>query len=633
MNKNMKEEFLHPSEEFSVIPFWFWNDELSEEEIASQMRQFKEKGIDGFVIHPRLGLPESIGYLSETYFHYVTYAVEYARQLNMHVVLYDEAMYPSGSAHGMVVQRHPEYASKGLLRTQSKEEAEQNFIIAGKQMQGNIIAANEEEGETWYYAMVPSKGTIRGVYYGEDDGESNAPWSADLLSEAAVRSFLTITYEAYYQHLKDYFGSTVWAMFTDEPNILGRCAREDLIPWSEGILEELEKNGGKKENLKYLFSSQTTDSKESDAHNTKMPSEAEKQLDAYKKTIHDRMSKSYYQQIGNWCRAHGVGLTGHPEKSTDIGYLQYFDIPSQDIVWRFVAPEDEKYITGEHSTMGKCSADSARHRGKRKNGNECFGCCGAVEDPYRFTREDMLWYCNWLFVRGVNVIYPHAFYYSVRGRRKEERPPEVGMHSAFWSEYKPLADYCKRMCGLLTDAVNQTEIAVLCTKDELSWQIARPLFEHQIEFNYLEEELLSSCKLDQNALKIQKQAYRIIICNRAGYEKETEEVLKQYQENGIIILSYDNDQDLLDRLDKVHENDVVLAHFEKDLRCTHLKKEGQDMFIITNEGVSTIQNIFQIRNRQIKEVWNAMDGTITEVNRKCYDLSLLPSTSMILILQ
>ncbi|MGB8451066.1 MAG: hypothetical protein WCD89_01915 [Anaerocolumna sp.] len=38
----------------------------------------------------------------------------------MKVVLYDEAMYPSGSAHGKVVKNNPGYASKGLKMTEHK---------------------------------------------------------------------------------------------------------------------------------------------------------------------------------------------------------------------------------------------------------------------------------------------------------------------------------------------------------------------------------------------------------------------------------------------------------------------------------------------------------------------------------
>ena len=107
-------EFESPSAEFSPLPFWFWNDTLTEEEIARQMHAFKGKGVDGFVIHPRLGLDPEIPYMGERWLHFVRYAVSLAKELDMKVMLYDEAMYPSGSCCGQVVAENPAYAAKGL---------------------------------------------------------------------------------------------------------------------------------------------------------------------------------------------------------------------------------------------------------------------------------------------------------------------------------------------------------------------------------------------------------------------------------------------------------------------------------------------------------------------------------------
>ena len=105
-------EILQPGEEFSPIPFWFFNDAFDEEKVKSQLKDYVEKGVNGFVLHPRIGIPKDMPYLSEEYFKAVRFVVETANSLKMKVVLYDEGMYPSGSAHGMVVEADPEYASK-----------------------------------------------------------------------------------------------------------------------------------------------------------------------------------------------------------------------------------------------------------------------------------------------------------------------------------------------------------------------------------------------------------------------------------------------------------------------------------------------------------------------------------------
>ncbi len=47
--------FADPPREFSVLPFWFWNDELDADEIRRQIGDFGAHGVYGFVIHPCLG--------------------------------------------------------------------------------------------------------------------------------------------------------------------------------------------------------------------------------------------------------------------------------------------------------------------------------------------------------------------------------------------------------------------------------------------------------------------------------------------------------------------------------------------------------------------------------------------------
>ena len=338
-------------------------------------------------------------------------------------------------------------------------------------------------------------------------------------------------------------------------------------------MEEFLAAGGRKENLRHLF-------EKTDAETVRI----------YRQVIHRRLSNSYYRQLSDWCRAHNIALTGHPEKSTDIGYLKYFQVPCQDIVWRFVEPEDDHALEGEHSTMGKCSSDSARHRGKRRNGNECFGCCGERKDPYLFTENDMRWYLNWLFIRGVNLVYPHAFYYSIRDGRGDERPPEVGLNNPFWPSYKRMSDYIKRMCYLNTDSVNQAQVAVLCGDEDLSWKLAKPLFTHQTEFNYLEKELLCDCKVSASVLTIANQEYKVLVADRKLYEELDErqmDVLESFAGNGGKVINIDEDdfdEDLY--LKEINESTEQSIEFSGDiyyLRTSHLKKDDEEYLLLCNE--------------------------------------------------
>ena len=76
-----------PPREFTPVPFWFLNGDLTHEEIRRQMKDFCDHGVYGVVLHPRMGLSKRIGYLSKAFFSYLRTAVETARELDMKIVL------------------------------------------------------------------------------------------------------------------------------------------------------------------------------------------------------------------------------------------------------------------------------------------------------------------------------------------------------------------------------------------------------------------------------------------------------------------------------------------------------------------------------------------------------------------
>lgn len=208
---SIRTQFMNPDEEFSPIPFWFWNDDIKEAELTRQIANFKEKGVDAFIIHPRIGIPKHLQCMSEEFLSLVKHAVAEARRLKKKVILYDEAMYPSGSAHGMVADSNPMYKSRGIRRVTDKAAlCKDDFIIY--------------EHDGIYYAEGFTGGTIRGIHFGEDDGEEFAPKSTDLLNKDAVKCFITLTYDKYFEWLGEYFGDTITVIFTDEPSKINGSA-------------------------------------------------------------------------------------------------------------------------------------------------------------------------------------------------------------------------------------------------------------------------------------------------------------------------------------------------------------------------------------------------------------------------
>ncbi len=645
--EKLRRQFLNPADEFSPIPFWFWNDHLTETEIIRQIRDFKDKGVNGFVIHPRIGIPPEIEYLSSRFMELVVCAVETAEQLGMKVILYDEGMYPSGSAHGQVVARNPRFASRGLKLREYEvsgclelvPELETDELVVSVQaakkldekaidpasiqvltLEGGKIAFRAPDQDKWVvmlFVETYSQGTIRGIHFGEDDGQPGAPPSADLLNPEAVRTFIELTHERYYQVLSRHFGRTITAMFTDEPAILGRRGKRGLRPWTWEFMAWYTKHGGSELDLPALWYD--------------VGAETEHKRRQYKQAVNALLEQSYYQQISDWCADHSIALTGHPERSTDIGLLKHFHIPGQDVVWRWVAPENDLALTGEHSTMAKCSSDAARHSGRRRNANECFACCGPDNVHWAFSVRDMKWYMDWLFVRGVNLLYPHAFFYSIEGKgRYDERPPDVGPNNIWWPHYRIISNYMKRLSWLNTDSVNQAQVAVLCEHDHLPWRIVRPLYEHQIEFNYLENRLFQDkVKTEGGSLRIAAQQYRVLVVEDSSHiTSEVANILPEFVRHGGAVLIFNPDKhgqavpyacqigelhQLVSEIERRINRDIAFEPASPMLRCTHVIKDGVHFYLLVNEGDRQISGRAVLNQTGLVEVWDAWLGAVRPV--------------------
>ena len=71
----------------------------------------------------------------------------------------------------------------------------------------------------------------------------------------------------------------------------------------------------------------------------------------------------------------------------------------------------------------------------------------------------------------------------------------------------------------MTEGVNQTSIAVLTHEVGIPWRAVKPLFEQQLEFNYLEASLLPACEIKDGQVHIAKQQYKVIVLESvAGWD-------------------------------------------------------------------------------------------------------------------
>ena len=586
-----------PPREFSQAPFWFWNDRLTKAEITRQLDDFAAHGVYGFVIHPRAGLPRDIGWMSDKMIDFMRFAIEGAAARNMWVVLYDEGMYPSGSSCGQVVQENPAFRTRGLFCI-DLDEAKKPGVDQGVQINeqgepvlgpGQTLVAMVTRKKNGHRvaivdrAMRPGRGVIRGLHFREDDPArradrrevpEDAPAGADILNPESVACFIRLVYQRFYDEFGAHFGKTIKGVFTDEPSMLARGGERGAKAGTTGILEHVNAWLG------YDFTPHLPALWHRDEP------DADKVRADYDRALQARLEQTFYAPISKWCGEHGVALAGHPAAPDDIGHLRHFHMPGQDIVWRYIEPGKASALEGAQSTQAKCASSAMIHLGRRRNSNEFCGAYG-----HNFTFKEMKWLTYWLTVRGCNLLYPHAFYYSIRGPRVDERPPDVGPNSPWWGQYKPYADVCSRLCWLNTDCQHVCSLAILGLNDHLPWRAAKVCFEHQRDFNYLEaRHLWEDATVDAQGIHLAGMHYRAIVID-SDIPVKAEPAIELLRQAGRVIdcRSGMDGATLMRRIDGLIRPDVTVSPPAPSVRVRHVIKHGEHCYMLFNEGERSVQ--------------------------------------------
>ncbi|MEM7531452.1 MAG: glycosyl hydrolase [Chloroflexota bacterium] len=627
MNKNnLHTIFTNPPREFGMVPFWFWNDDVTEEELLRQLHEFYDKGCGGVLIHARTGLSRRVGYLTDDYFRLVRAVVDEAARLDMLVILYDEGSYPSGSAQGRVVAENPAYAARCLIAKQTQIEgpakgfwhpnpgrALNDELVCGVMAREvrpgvldpdtltllnihdpELLAYDVPEGNWCLMAFwhVYSGGTIRGVFADEEDKHATAPAASDLLNPEAVACFIRHTHDQYAAHLSDHFGKCVVSLFTDEPSVLGRSPKRGPNPWpfTPGFLDEVQEgwDGDVHQWLPALWLDCGPQTEAFRQH--------------YTDKVYTRLERVFYGLQNQWCSDHNLALTGHPDESNDFGALRQFHWPGQDMVWRWVTPGSESSLEGPHSCAPKVASSAAVVQGSRRNVTEVLGAYG-----WQLTLDETKWMLDWHFVRGTNLIIPHAFFYSIRGRRAYESEPDVGIHNVWWNDFQHLGDYTRRLCWLLTDGELICDVAILTDGNNAAWTAARQLMEHQIEFVYIDDIALAQATIEDGKLHIGEQRFRAVVCDPV--QENLHPVLVAFAAQGGVVLDTWQVDSVADTLHTQLGKDVDWSD-APTLRAIHQRKDGHDFYFLLNEGETPIEGALSVRATGAVECWDPLTGNV-----------------------
>jgi len=427
------------SHEYRSLPFWAWNDALSNDEILFQMEQMHKQGMGGFFIHSREGLETS--YLSASWMEYVSYTLKQAQRLGLEAWIYDEDKWPSGSAGGMVAKAGDAYTAKvvSLQYLQGDEGQALDRLL----LDNRVLAVYSYNPETQQFSRVhekPEHWTDLIAARCEMSGPSawyNGYAPTDMMNPQAVAYFLEHTHQAYERALGSSGIEHVAGFFTDEPNVYDFFTtipeKRPFLPWTVAFTDEFLKRRGYDilAYLPHLFL--TTEAGSSVRFD-------------YWKTVSELFLEAYTLQVSTWCTSRNKQLTGHFLYENDLGYqirtsgsimphYRYLNMPAIDLL----GDQRDEYLTVKQCTS------VANQFNKKHVLSETYGCTGW---DLSFQQQKRLG--DWQYVMGVTRRCQHLGLYSISGCRKRDYPPSFNYQSTWWPYLNHLETYFANLSVLAT---------------------------------------------------------------------------------------------------------------------------------------------------------------------------------------
>ncbi|WP_027295798.1 glycosyl hydrolase [Robinsoniella sp. KNHs210] len=532
--------FENPTSEYRGTPFWAWNCRLEKKELLWQIEQLEKMGFGGAHIHVRTGMETT--YLSDEFIDLVKSCAERMQSRGMLTWLYDEDRWPSGAAGGYVT-RNESYRSRHLLLTRHPYGEMENVneavssAASGRTGNGSLIAcydiALNAEGMLLQYRRMGAEEQAEGIkLYAYEEIAAESPWFnhqtyIDTLNPKAVAEFIRITYERYYDAVGAEFGSTIPAIFTDEPQFphkvtleFNHTDKDVILPWT-GDFPDSYKTAYPGEEILDCLPELLWE----------LPGE---QVSVIRYHYHDhiaeRFASAFADQCGKWCREHGLMLTGHmmeePTLKSQTAALgeamrsyRSFQLPGVDIL------DDSR----EFTTV-KQAQSAARQ----------FGCPGVASELYGVTNWDFDFrghklQGDWQAALGVTVRVPHLSWVSMKGEAKRDYPATFNYQAPWYDQYSYVENHFARVNTAMTRGKAVCHIGVIhpiesywlhwgsnestqlirSQMDENFQNLTKWLLEGLLDFDYICESLLpEQCKVEDIKKKrfpVGKMEYKVLV--------------------------------------------------------------------------------------------------------------------------
>jgi hypothetical protein len=592
----LKTGFAEPPLEFAPMPFWFLNAETDLAEYTRQLTLMRAAGVGGVVLHARLG--HTATYLSEEWLAGIRHCVAECARLGLKAWLYDEDNFPSGYAGGAVLAAYPGGRAKCLAMDSPEQEGDTPVAT----MDGHVFV---QRLTPWHPA------------YSTD-------WYVDLMDPEVTATFLRVNHEVYAEALGELLGTTVTAIFTDEPGFYNHfydCA-PDTVVWTPDLPEQFQQRMGYDliPHLPALF--------------TDTPDCATVRRDFYK-VVSALMAERFYAPIKDWCHAHGIQSVGHvnnEELLVDHARLNadYFsamdglDMPGLDII-----AGKEDYRRAPDSIVPRLTASTAHVRGQSQVMSETYGAAGWDLAP-----GDMRRIADWLAVRGVTRIVPHAFYQSTEDFRYNECPPSFFFQSPHWPYMPALMKYLSRLCWMLEGTRPTAPVAVHYPIDAVRGvtspqvppslgngldegaseagrlsmafrELTDTLFRGKVDYEVVDDRALAEASFAEGRMQVRDLCFKALVLPPGAPSSEAAAVIQSARDAGVPVLEGAPGAVL------AATAEWAVARLEPaspQLTVARRRAVGGEVFFVVNEGEAPYVGTLELPAVGVVTNWDVATG-------------------------
>ncbi len=599
--EEVKQRFREPPADCHPHTRWWWpGNPVTQDEITWQLREMHEKGIRGVeqitmgAVYEKGNIP----FLSEEFFEMLQHTAETAEDLGMYVsinfggpgwVIGCPGVPPEDKSKSLVptfvdvegpgvfdgplpVELREARGSWELPVPRVTERDRLTAVVAGRLVDdaidpdSMIVLTDKVESRSLHWRVPEGRWrlmTFWTVFTGQGD-------AVDHFSKAAMERYCDYFGGMLYDHLGEYFGTTVESLFCDSFEV---AFAPNGIYWSYGLLKRFERE--ENYDLTPYLPAIWWDIGE-------LTPKIRYDVNRF---LHKIGMEAFFEPFLDWCEKHNVK-----------GRIQPYGFPTDVLEGAGETHIPEMEITaGEKDAVPwfdtrigpkKYVASGAHLYGRNVVSTEAYTFLHW--EPYRATLEELKIATDNFLRSGANKIYNHGYIFcperDIAPARTSPSAIRISHENIWWKYYPLLADYIARCCYMLRQGDFVADVAIYSplanqwTKSALDarrwtrsfeWgELGELLIANGYDFDLVNDDILqNSTEIRDGKIKIRNNAYSfLIVPNIQAMPLKTLQFIEEYARKGGVVIA----------LERIPSESVgLLGHEQRD---EEVRKMAGEMF-------------------------------------------------------